>query len=367
MVSSSFNVLSLCSGYGGLDLAVGRAIPTSRTVCYIEREAYSAAILASRMEDGSMDAAPVWSDLSSFDSRRWSGAVDLVAAGFPCQDISVAGKGAGIEGERSGLWKQVLRVIDECGANYAFLENVSALVRRGLDVVLDDLAALGFDAEWGCYTAREVGAPHKRERIFILAHRSSARLEGCGEGLPRYGSDRVADAQGERGGEGRPEWSAEGRALPDGVGALEGLADAVHLAGHDAAWGQHDRAEARSVSWRDGAPVGEEALPDAQRIQVRLEPERDQWEGRGVRETVGGDVESGLARGSWASPFPPGPDDLDGWRQLLIERPDVEPAIRRDAHGLAGRVDRLRALGNGVVPQQAELAFRELWERVHAD
>ncbi len=170
VVDSTFNILSLFSGCAGLDLGLGLAVSNARTVGWVERDVYACAVLAARMEEGRLDAAPIFTDVSRFDGRPWRGVVDLIAGGFPCQDISNAGKRAGIEGERSGLWKEYARIIREVGPEYVFVENVSALLQRGLDVVLGDLAALGFDAEWGVFRASDVGASHQRARVFILAH-----------------------------------------------------------------------------------------------------------------------------------------------------------------------------------------------------
>jgi DNA (cytosine-5)-methyltransferase 1 len=119
----------------------------------------------------------VWDDISTFS---YSGDVDLVTGGFPCQDISIAGKGEGIEGERSGLWTEFKRVISEIRPRFALIENVPALTFRGLDRVLCDLAEIGYDAEWQCISASEVGAWHKRERIWIIAYPTSSRFSTGG-------------------------------------------------------------------------------------------------------------------------------------------------------------------------------------------
>ena len=201
---AAFNVLSLFSGYGGLDLGIGLAVPGARTVCFVEREAYAAAVLAARMAEGALASAPVWGDVCTFDGRPWRSVVDCVTGGFPCQDISLAGKGAGIEGERSGLWKEYARIVGEVRPRFVFVENVAALASRGLDVVLADLAALGFDAEWGVFRASDMGAPHRRERLFILARRRVDDANvidgrespgGGGTAAGLAGEDRVAHAR----------------------------------------------------------------------------------------------------------------------------------------------------------------------------
>lgn len=192
MAPRPLNVLSLFTGAGGLDLGLKLACPDARVVCYVEGEGYAVAVLAARMADGWLDDAPVWSDVRTFDGRPWRGVVDCVVGGFPCQDISLAGKRAGIGGERSGLWREFARVIGEVGPRLVFVENVAALVSDGLDVVLGDLAEMGFDAEWGCVPASVVGAPHGRDRIFILAHAQHAERWPGDErrGRGREGRDR---------------------------------------------------------------------------------------------------------------------------------------------------------------------------------
>jgi DNA (cytosine-5)-methyltransferase 1 len=161
------NELSLFAGVGGGLLA--GAMLGWRTVCAVERDAHCASILAQRQNDGCLNPFPIWSDVCSFDGRPWRGIVDVVSGGFPCQDISPAGKGAGIEGERSGLWKEFARIICEVQPAFAWVENSSALSTRGLGVVLANLAEMGFDAEWGVLGAKSLGFPHERSRMWILA------------------------------------------------------------------------------------------------------------------------------------------------------------------------------------------------------
>src|SRR5262252_3402623 len=167
--------MALCAGAGGLELGLRIALGDDyRCVVYVEREAYAAATLVARMADQTLDTAPVWDDLSTFDGKPWRGVVDIVSAGFSCQPWSPAGKRLGIEDER-WIWPDIERVVREVGPEWVFLENVGGLVRGGIEHVLRDLAASGFDAEWDCVSAAEVGAPHLRERLYILAHRASQR------------------------------------------------------------------------------------------------------------------------------------------------------------------------------------------------
>ena len=161
------NELALFAGAGGGIL--GGKLLGWRTVCGVERDAYAAQVLAQRQNDGILEPFPIWSDVTSFDGKPWAGIVDVVSGGFPCQDISAAGKGAGITGERSGLWTEFARIISEVRPRYAFVENSPMLTIRGLGVVLSDLSKMGFNAEWGVLSAADVGANHERERIWILA------------------------------------------------------------------------------------------------------------------------------------------------------------------------------------------------------
>lgn len=161
-------VLSLCSGIGALDLAARIAFPGARTVCYVEREAFSTEALAAAMEAACLDPAPVWTDLTSFDARAWRGAVDLVVSGIPCQPYSRAGQRRGNDDERA-LWPELVRVVAECEPAAVFIENTPDL-RKHAEPLWGELRGLGF--EWApplLSTASEVGAIHDRERLFLWA------------------------------------------------------------------------------------------------------------------------------------------------------------------------------------------------------
>lgn len=161
------NELALFAGAGGGILA-GNLLGWS-TVCAVERDAYAAQVLAQRQNDGILAPFPIWSDVETFDGRPWRGIVDVVSGGFPCQDISAAGRGDGIEGTRSGLWKEMARIIGEVRPGLAWMENSPLLIRRGLAVVIGDLAEMGYGCEWFRISASECGAPHERDRIWIIA------------------------------------------------------------------------------------------------------------------------------------------------------------------------------------------------------
>ena len=162
------NELALFAGAGGGIL--GGKLLGWRTVCAVEFAAYPRRVLLARQRDGLLPRFPIWDDVQTFDGRPWRGRVDVVSGGFPCQDISAAGKGAGITGARSGMWAHMARIIGEVRPRFVFVENSPVLTSRGLGTVLGDLAAMGYDARWGVLGAIDAGAPHKRERIWIVAH-----------------------------------------------------------------------------------------------------------------------------------------------------------------------------------------------------
>ncbi|MFC6688660.1 DNA cytosine methyltransferase [Jhaorihella thermophila] len=307
--------LSLCSGAGGLELGLHLALPGYRAVGYVERDAYAAAILVARMEDAALDPAPVWDDVASFDGRPWRGAVDIVTAGYPCQPFSVAGKRRGADDPRH-LWPHVARIIGECTPPFVFLENVAHHLRLGFPEVASGLVGMGYRTAAGLFTAAEVGAPHKRERLFILAHRER---------------DHMADPA---------------RLLRDPFERWEPDQDACPLADADG----ERRKQAERWKAQDGRPD-------------RCEPDVDDADGAGPQ---GRGDEPCQHAGEWPA-WPPGPGDADGWREFLRHAPDIEPSIRRGADGLAHRVDRLRLCGNGVVPLVAAHALRTLAAELLAD
>jgi DNA (cytosine-5)-methyltransferase 1 len=169
------NELALFAGHGGGIL--GGILCGFRTVCAVEINDYARRVLMARQDDGCLPAFPIWDDVRTFDGRSWRGLVDVITGGFPCQDISIAGKGEGISGERSGLWGEMFRIIREVEPRYVIVENSPMLTRRGLEQVIGDLASLGYDAKWGVLGAIHAGAPHKRERIWIVAHSATLRIK----------------------------------------------------------------------------------------------------------------------------------------------------------------------------------------------
>ena len=364
-------VLSLCSGIGGLDLGVDLALGgRSRTVALVEREAFCVEHLATQMQAGRLDDAPIWSDVRSFDGRAWRGSVDLITGGYPCQPFSGAGKRLGFDDPRH-IWPDVLRILRESEAPMGFFENVRGHVTKGLREVLGDIASIGFDAEWCILKASDVGASHQRARLFIFAWR---RGYDVGEALADAyldGLDRCEEPDGDP--RRQQGWTGEGqhRSDLDGRGVdLSGLrredetlADARRFGGErrrvaDDLAGEGRAAESEAPERQRGGYAPDGCVGD---VAYAL---------RGHGTEVPTQLTEGLA-GRQSQPlsgsqawrvFPPGPDDTEGWAEY-IDAGGPQPAVRRGADGVPDRVDRLRALGNAVVPQQAAEAFRLLIER----
>lgn len=325
--------IELCAGVGMLGEGVRAALDFlgigHRTVCYVEREAPAAAQLAALMEAGALDPAPVWSDLVTFRGGDWRGKVDCVIAGFPCQDISIAGRRAGLDGKRSGLFFNILDIADACGAWCIALENVSAIATATASVVdeeegeLDERAAArvvgeladrGWDAEWITLSASDVGASHGRARWFCFAWRRLADT-GCGDARriePQRDDVAHAGSQG----------------LPQRAG------------------GGKDDGALQPSEWAEPAGI--------HRTLPLFAP--------GPADPLWRDILAGSVGGGWARTVS---DDEAG---ACPWAPATQPGVRMLVNGLALVVDesrnhQLRQVGNGVVPLQAAVAFVVLARR----
>jgi DNA (cytosine-5)-methyltransferase 1 len=274
------NELALFAGAGGGIL--GGKLLGWRTVCAVEWEPYPASVLCARQNDGILPPFPIWDDVQTFVGHPWRGIVDVVSGGFPCQDISAAGKGAGIDGERSGMWGEMARIIREVRPRFVFVENSPMLTSRGLGRVLGDLAAMGFDARWGVLGAADVGANHQRDRIWIVV-----------------------------------KWRGQ-------------LSHA-----------QHDRIR-RWEQQQESLEKKTKKLANTSEIGLRNEKTNSELERR--RFSLGG-------------------VDRDWWQR---EPDNVPRIVERNmggmVDGVAARVDRLKAIGNGQVPLCAATAWRILSE-----
>lgn len=336
------NELHLFAGAGGGILA--GQLRGNRCVCAVEREPYAQAVLVARQNDGTFPPFAIWDDVCTFDGRPWRNIVDVVAGGFPCQDISAAGAGEGIDGERSGLWAQMARIIREIQPIRVEVENSPMLTSRGLGRVLGDLAAMGFDAEWGVVSAADTGAPHLRERIWILANARSGRrdrADGRQVEQPRRAeterrSEALADADSESGGQGRSDHAAQGARgwNVDRGGVVSDVSDALR----DRRGQRPDQQEPER--WSCGAPdLGDDGPQEHVADAVR---EREQ-------RIVAGGTDAQV----WKEPS----ERQDRPRGYGFGRWPVEPGMGRVVDGMANRAHRIRALGNGQVPRVAAAAF----------
>ena len=313
------NELALFAGVGGGIL--GGQLLGWRTVCAVEWEQYPASVLCARQNEGLLPHFPIWDDVQTFDGKPWRGIVDVISGGFPCQDISCAGKGAGITGKRSGMWTEFARIISEVRPQYVFVENSPMLTSRGLGTVLGDLSEMGFDAEWGVLSAANVGANHKRDRIWIVAEQRDF--------LSYAEHDRL----------GRGEQQSQSIEKEDGYVAYSNNITS-QIRGNDfaneAASGERNDYIARSGSNGCGQFDTEKNEELAYSNSTRCEGLRNSSK-RGAKEI------SVPSFQSW-------------W--------ETEPNVGRVADGVAARVDRLKAIGNGQVPLCAATAFKLLRERL---
>jgi len=254
-----FNTMHLFAGAGGgllADLILGHT-----PIVAVEWDAYACAVLRERAADGWFHGLHVHEgDVRMFDPSPYQGRVDCIHAGFPCQDISVAGCGAGIDGERSGLYREVIRCISVVRPPYVFLENSPAIVGRGLGTVLADLAACGYDARWTVLAASDVGAPHQRERWWCLSYRPDANRERRAEQLLPTKPSKA----GQRSGGGHAPWFGQDwdAHVAAGLASADGLAnrvDQVRCCGN----GQVPLCAA--TAWcLLGGPMNHEAPPNAE-------------------------------------------------------------------------------------------------------
>lgn len=370
------NGLALCAGAGGLELGITLALGERyRTVCYVERESYAAATLVARMEDAALDTAPVWDDVRTFDGAAWRGCVDIVTGGYPCQPFSLAGKRLGASDERH-LWPDVCRIVREVQPGLCFFENVPGHLSMGYAAVERDLQGLGYRVAAGLYSAAEVGASHKRERLFILAYRPSTGCEKSrqpGEReLPAQAGSRLHDRLEQHGGElantqylsGCPELKSKSRRRQN-----KGPVNPAEFRGS-----QQELADTRKPGREGGerggslgGGDGQEALGSTAEFRGALLA--DSKHGRRDTREAGAGRQEGFAvgyRGEGLECFPPRPGEHAAWATILADHPALAPAVAIEetksavcgmADGLAPRVDRLRLCGNGVVPLVAAKAF----------
>ena len=205
-----FNVLSLCTGYGGIELGLKRALGSVTSLAHVEIEAFAIANLVNKMETGQMVPAPIWTDLKTLNARIFRGKVDILTGGYPCQPFSAAGKRKGTEDPRH-LWPYIggkiegrRNIIEQCRPRGVFFENVEGHISLGVCEVIADLERMGYEVEVGIFSAAEVGAPHQRKRVFILGYLADTQTKNGRLPLrattehPRFsntGRQKLADAR----------------------------------------------------------------------------------------------------------------------------------------------------------------------------
>lgn len=271
------NGLDLFSGIAGISVALE---PWVRTVAYCEQDRYAQSVLLSRMASNDIERAPIWDDVTSLRASMLP-EIDIIFGGFPCQDISVAGNGAGLAGKRSGLFFEIIRLTKETSPSFVFLENVPAIRTRGLREVVRAFTEIGYDCRWTCLSASSIGAPHKRERWFLLAHAKGANGDN------------------------------------------------------------ESRATRTSESWKTEHRFPEHLCNDVSDANGRGQ---QMWRPRGDENKIG------------KRTF-----DVDGLSACFNELHWAsEPNVGRVVNGLPMRVDRIKCLGNSVVPAQVREAFMKL-------
>lgn len=171
------NVVSFCSGYAGIERGLELAGVEARTVSYVEIEAFACANLVAKMETGALAAAPIWTDLKTFPAHLFRGRVDIITGGYPCQPFSAAGKRAGKDDPRH-LWPWIRQHVDTIRPSHCFFENVEGHISLGLREVVEDLEELGYTTTWGIFSATEVGSPHQRKRVYVLADSNGSSSKG---------------------------------------------------------------------------------------------------------------------------------------------------------------------------------------------
>jgi DNA (cytosine-5)-methyltransferase 1 len=291
------NELALFAGAGGGIL--GGHLLGWRTVCAVEIEDYPRRVLLQRQADGFLPRFPIWDDVRTFDGKPWRGKVDVISGGFPCQDISIAGRGGGLDGARSGLWSEMSRIIGEVRPQYVFVENSPMLIVRGLGTVLGNLSEMGYDCKWGIISASNVGANHQRERIWIVGNTNNYG----------YSSTEISSSieQRSNNSEKRQKQTCEFERSSE----------------------QHEELAYSSYK----------GLQGCERIR-----DKQKEDGRGIKSTYGTTAKCSPTYGT----------NSNWW--------ESEPNVGRVVDGLASRVDRLKAIGNGQVPLCAATAWSILSE-----
>ena len=361
--------LSLCSGYEGIGIGLRKVLPDVREIAHVEIEAFAISNLVAKMEASQIHPAPIFTNLKEFPFRKFRGCVDILSGGFPCQPFSAAGKRDGVEDPRH-LFPYILEGIRECKPTAIFLENVEGIIsskttdrRSVLKHVLESLEEVGYSATAGIFSASEVGAPHQRKRVFIMAYRKDFRCRGWEdknrddrEGIQKQeGEERSVvrgkaegcsgDARGDMANTNiqRLEGWIERATFQDGpmqadVGAEDGLSEPRELADTDSSRGGKDWKQPELWSASTKQSSTSTRLRENKR-EAYQEWQGDRWPSRPYEQQY-----------EWEAP-------------RTVTKPSVGGATDGATSELdptANRMDRLRLLGNGVCPDVAAKAFIEL-------
>ena len=391
MDTRTTNVLSICSGLGGIELGIEAALAgRTATVCYVENEIGVASILAARMEDGSLDPAPIWTDMRTFDPEPWRGKVDIIAGGFPCQPHSVAGNKLGEDDPRE-LSGEVLRIAAGLGYPTLFLENVPGILRFYWDSIRPKLREMGYSVAEGLFTASETGAPHKRERLFIMANAGESRIwdqartprggtrvedvrQGDGQertvrsfstGMDDSEHNGLAGPEEPRGVGLRARHGAAGEVKPEqptrsgsGTGGDNELAHAEEYGvqeprpthqpkgrhasatpvsdGEELAHAECERGQGRELYARDEPKTLGRGEASSSRSSGKTElahADHEGSQGRDERRDSARECTAGTSSPELGELplYPPGPGDHEGWAWLLDRWPELAPTVCKES------------------------------------
>lgn len=294
------NGLDLFSGIAGITTGLSEWV---RPVAYCEIAKHPRANLLDLQRQGKIPRAPIWNDIRTLKGQYIPVPVDIIYGGFPCQDISVAGNGAGLEGKRSGLFFEIVRLVQEIKPAFIFLENVPAIRTRGLPRVIKEISSLGYDCRWTIVSAAELGAPHLRERWWLLAHANGKQLREQSECVGWSSGQAITTEYCQN--------DSDSKSEPVNVLSSE-----------------------ERISFRGSSRSCQEFLANAT--------------GQGRKRWIN-------AKTAWEAFAERRSCDSGEWPLWL-----PEPAICRGSDGLSHRVDELKSLGNAVTPQQVQAAFKKL-------
>jgi DNA (cytosine-5)-methyltransferase 1 len=363
--TKTINHLSLCSGYEGIGSGLSRVLPNLRNIAYVEREGFPAANLVAKMEAGALASAPVHTDVKTFPFAEFRGCVDILSGGFPCQPFSNAGLRQATEDPRH-LFPYIAAGIRECQPTVVFLENVEGILscRTGdgepvLQYVLRTLEEMGYRATAGVFSAAEVGAPHQRKRVYILGYAASIRSREHRADTREVSSDQS--------GEERRVYEPQGAgALPQDGSQSEGCKE---LANRNDQRPQGRIRGGQDTQWQgvDGH-AGCSSAGTYQRWPAR--PSEEQYEWEEPRVTVANtESQQGTAqdhRGEQVATCDQKEGKLGGGDSGSLRQGSgsTQSRLGGKSNGSTNRVDRLRLLGNGVVPATATTAFVTLMQRL---